>query len=330
MLLSVPGSTVPVMASEARFFGEGPAGEAYAFNRDSKNREDVRELCESLWAQFRPYCADPGHFLTDAREHFHARAWEMILACGLLSRGFQLERPPAEGPDVKLIDGPVAARWPIWVEATIATLGRKGHADYAGRIEHPFTPERASKRERSARYAWLTLKPDKTTLRMTAAVAAKRDQHNEFMKRGIVKPDEVYVVAINGAELDDYSSRDDDPTILKAVYPIGEAYVAFSPGRPDSERFGHHYRDSVTKAGGTEIPTTTFIDGTAAGVSALLYSVTSVWNANPRALALDFMLTIHNATAANPLPPGTFPFGNEWVSTPEAGQWVRHARDPVT
>lgn len=311
------------MAGVARFFTPGPAGGEYTFNRDDETRGDVREWCEALWDRFRPFCPDEIHFLNDARANFHARTWEMTLACWFLDRGFALEKPTTDAPDLKIVGGPVA-RFPVWVEATIATLGQDGHPDHAGRIERPFTIPDG--KEHLGKFAMLTLKPEKTALRYTNAIWAKVQQLEDFRARKIVAPEDVFLVAVNGGMLDDYSSGDADPEILKSVYPIGEAVLHYTVGGDEDApppRWEHNYRGHVAKANGATVTTTGFVTPEYAGVSGLLFSKATAWNPNPK--APDYMMTIHNARAANPLPDGFFRFGREAVVSDGQIRWVQHS-----
>jgi hypothetical protein len=75
------------------FFSSGPAAALYTAHLEHGTKTGVRQRIEDLWARYYPYCPDP-HFLSDAREHFVQRTWEMYLACALLDAGFGLEKSP--------------------------------------------------------------------------------------------------------------------------------------------------------------------------------------------------------------------------------------------
>lgn len=66
------------------------------------------------------------------------------------------------------------------------------------------------------------------------------------------------------------------------------------------------YRDAVTTAKGSPVPTDIFMNKNYAGISAVLYS----WmNADRIGVAVHI---VHNPLADNKLPHGIFPFGTEW------------------
>src|SRR5689334_10605510 len=104
-----------------KFFSEGDARDpGYVFQRDSPERKHVRDAIECMWVRFAPYCADDlSHFVSDARASFNQRTWELRLACTMLDKGFELRKPPKDGPDICAIaDGK-----PLWIEATAPRPG---------------------------------------------------------------------------------------------------------------------------------------------------------------------------------------------------------------
>ncbi len=57
-------------------------------NPSDESSQKCKDYVESLWKVFEPY-ADK-HFLSDCRNHFHQRFWEMYLCVSLISRGFRI------------------------------------------------------------------------------------------------------------------------------------------------------------------------------------------------------------------------------------------------
>ncbi len=78
------------------FFSEDPAGQLYRAHLDHGTKTGVRERIEALWQRYRPYCPDR-HFLSDAREHFVERTWEMYPACSALGKGHQAGEAATQG-----------------------------------------------------------------------------------------------------------------------------------------------------------------------------------------------------------------------------------------
>lgn len=309
--------------TRAPFFSPGVAGEVYAFQRDDASRGDVRAFCEAQWELFEPYCADPAHFLREARTDFHARTWEMMLACLLLEHGFQLERPPGDGPDIKIVAGPHGSPGPIWIEATTVELGEGPNNSH--RQEYPI-PELLDDagRAMTENSCFFIPQEEPTILRYTSALEAKRKQRAKFGERGIVADSDPFLVAVNGALLHDHSIDDDDPEVLKAVYPIGAAYVSFprDGGEPVA---GNRHRPKLTKASGATVATTAFLSDEYRQVSGLLFSQARAWDPRRVRARHHETLTIHNRRAASGLPPGLLRCGREAVFDDSGGiRWIRH------
>ena len=73
------------------FFSSGQAVDTfYDYIRDNPDRKDARDFVEGLWQKYYSY-AEPD-FLKNAREDFHAKAWEMYLGCLFLAFNFNLQK----------------------------------------------------------------------------------------------------------------------------------------------------------------------------------------------------------------------------------------------
>jgi hypothetical protein len=88
-------------------FSPGEAEDPYCNLRDMVTpiARAGKEFAEQLWMQYYPY-AD-ANFLTEIRQDFHARFWEMYLTCTLLQQshqyGYSISCPKgkkAGGPDI--------------------------------------------------------------------------------------------------------------------------------------------------------------------------------------------------------------------------------------
>jgi hypothetical protein len=79
------------MATDKSFFLTGDCKDpAYRNVRDNPDGAEAKAFVESLWSRYHDL-ADP-HFRQDARNHLHARFWEMYLALTLRERRFELKR----------------------------------------------------------------------------------------------------------------------------------------------------------------------------------------------------------------------------------------------
>ena len=82
----------------------------------------AREDCEALWETFEPHADE--HFLTEIRNNFDVRYWEMYLTAYPIQDGYSVSCPKP-GPDV----GIVSSGRRIWFEATSPTRVAEGAAD---------------------------------------------------------------------------------------------------------------------------------------------------------------------------------------------------------
>lgn len=325
------------------FFTEEPAKDpAYISVRDDPHRAHVRERIEQLWARYRPYCPDR-HFLMEARRAFHARTWEMYLAVTLLQHGFELERAPPAGPDILFTLG--GRR--VWVEAVTAERGTgpdaveaspfvgwkepefRGPAQPPGDSLPPEEPDDVEAYQLDAdgfdisegvspevHFQYRSEEP--FILRYTSVLETKRRKYEEDVHKGVVGPDDCFIIAVNGARLDLADGWSDVPEILKAVLPIGPEMfiVPLGTGGPVTAHFP--FRDAVARSpkgegmAAASVPTRGFLLPDYAGVSGVFFSATGVVNTLER--IGDELLFVHNPNARQPLLHGTFRFGREyWV-----------------
>lgn len=151
----------------------------YACIRDDPSRKDDRNFVEELWQEYAPY-AEP-EFLEDAKRDFHAKTWEMYLACVFLKNGFQLQKKTKkEGPDICLL----VQQKPIWIEAIAPGSGTGADAvpgyEYGVVFETP---------------------KDKVLLRFTSAIEEKRKKYQNYLKDKIINKSDPYIIAVNGGRI---------------------------------------------------------------------------------------------------------------------------------
>ena len=120
----------------------------------------------------------------------------------------------------------------------------------------------------------------KVILRYQNAIRIKLQQRESLMKRGAVCACDPYVIAINAADIDDADLDDGLPSIVRAVYPIGEVHFAYRVNLDENVReedFDHDervvrpYTPSVTTPKGVLASTAGFADGSMAGASAIIW-----------------------------------------------------------
>ncbi|WP_067564239.1 hypothetical protein [Halofilum ochraceum] len=273
-------------------FREGVAATDPAYinlrDSDSDPARAARELTESLWLRYSPYADD--HFLDCIPHEFDERFWEMYLTCSLLELGFDVHCPKP-GPDI-LIE---ADGGRVWIEAVTPTSGALGHPDAipepqfgkAGRV-----PE------------------EQILLRMRSAIQGKYEtKYREYRDKGVIGPDDSYVVAVNGCQLHHAIADDYPPWIAKAVFPIGGLQVALDRESLEVAETSYQYRGVVEKCSGSSVSTDIFLDQDYRDLSGVLYS--KVDAGNPTARMGDDFILVHNPLANMPLDAGLLGCGKE-------------------
>ncbi len=299
--------------SASPFFTPGPGGELYVLTRDSGYRNDIRERLEWWWQRYAPYCGDT-HFLSDARTNFVQRTWELYLGALLLDHGYQLERPPPDGPDIKI----VAEKAPIWIEAVAPQCGTG--ADEAKRL---YSMKKETKHGFIRTYR---LDKDKTVLRYTSALRDKHLQLQKFKKRGIVAANESVIIAISGASIQDADLHDEFPDILRAVYPIGETVLHVPIGEGIEPWTSATTRPEIVKAKGARVGTTAFLGEEKTDVSLILFSPNGVWNIDD--LSGREIISVHNLYAEHGIDTGFFGIGREyWIDQSGTLRLQDHRQD---
>jgi hypothetical protein len=307
---------------EDSFFSPGGAGRAYEVCRDDWMwRSETKALVEGLWGRFRRYCGDK-NFRSDARGHFHQRTWEMYLASVLLDAGISLAPAPPKGPDLVLEIGGNRA----WVEAIAVEKG-----DGADAVSLP--EARGYTRKRSDGFStWRGQPPteEELILRLTHAISTKYKKRADYVAEGIVGADEPFVIAINAGALPDvdfhFGLR--APLIVKALFEVGDEFIAVPMYSSADPTVGHHHRPEIKKEKGELIRCDGFTSDTYPGLSGVLYSETTISNV-PAQHGRELYF-VHNPRATAKLPQGTFPFGREWLVKDDELVWKKHFRAAAT
>lgn len=262
----------------------------YRIVRDDPRYQDLKKYIEKLWTKFHPFADNS--FQADIAWQFHPHFWEMYLGCALLELGFDLTpRETKDGPDLKAkFRGKT-----VWVEATAPD---KGSGDDA--VPEPIIDQ-------------ITEVPEeKVLLRFTNSVYEKKIKLQEYILKGIVKPDEIYIVAINGFLVPYSSPRDEIHSIVKAVLPIGKESITFNLDTFEFINSSYQYRSEIEKHSGSQVPTTAFQNRDFAGISGIIYSNAELWNL-PYSFGSDFLF-VHNPLATNKIDHGWLKIGKYyWV-----------------
>lgn len=277
----------------------------------------LRTYLEAMWSRFRPLAS--AHWQSEFPRQTHRRFWEMYLCAALLDFGFQLEQLPDDAPDalVRLPDGR-----PVWFEAIAADAGEPGNPNSV--------PQLSELALDVVRVGYLP--EEQIILRITSAIASKISQRAKRIKRGRVKAEDVYVIAVSaGAVPLAFAAMRDLPIAARAVFPVGHQYFKVNTSSFEVVDSGWASRMGITKkprpaaksevqanasAVSSVVPTTLFANDNHAEISAIVYSDARVSrHAAERGgkWGDDFVL-IHNPFARSPLPRGFFPRGREFTA----------------
>jgi hypothetical protein len=156
-------------------------------------------------------------------------------------------------------------------------------------------------------------------MRCTSVILDKLKKFEQYRKKGIIKPGECTVIAINICRLSDWDVDGNGisqyPLSIEAVFPVGPIAVPIDPdGRLGQARNSSRY--TVPKTSGKGIQTDNFLDPRYAGVSALVQAHQKDMYEKALSLAV-----IHNPLAAEKLPVGLFAAHKEFVPEHQGDQY---------
>lgn len=163
-------------------------------------------------------------------------------------------------------------------------------------------------------------------LRWTAAIKEKSEKLigslngsvKGFIEKGIVGPEDAYVIAVNGCQLrhGPFSylfGISQFPFAAEAVFAIGPYQMRIN--RETLEQVGaeHSYRPEIEKPSGATVPAYTFLDPRFRPISAIwavdINGASVIGNDDP-------MAVVHNPNAFVSIPLGLLPAHDEYVATP--------------
>ena len=254
-----------------------------------------KELVKNLLVRFEPY-ADIGFEESLKRKgEFIGRCWEMIVGVTFLEQGETLI-PRLEngkrGPDIGIRREKIN-----WIEAVSCTSGTGDDAVPAIRYgEIMDVPVRAM------------------ILRVGNAVGSKVTKYDGYVKDGIIKSDEPFIIAISKGDIPHVDAH--PPVILRYLYGIGnqalEIPIDKNTGKP-SEVVESMFvlQEHIKKSSGNTVEVGFFGDLANAKISGVIYCKNFIFN-HPQPLGSDFVL-LKNPNATNPLPKDFLSRGAEYV-----------------
>jgi type I restriction enzyme S subunit len=169
-------------------------------------------------------------------------------------------------------------------------------------------------------------------LRWTAALKEKAEkllgspdgQISGYLAKGVVRPDEAYVVAVNGCRLrhGPFSALlgiSQFPFAAEAVFPIGPYQLQINRETLEVVERGYQVRFHVENRNKALVPTSMFIDPHFAGISAIWaneFDGSSVIGNQERSVV------VHNPLANNSVPVGFLNADHEYTAVKDGDEYV--------
>ena len=168
---------------------------------------------------------------------------------------------------------------------------------------------------------------DEIVLRLANGLETKFKKYLIDCKKGIVKNNDPYVIAVDRSELEHVDTL--LPNILKALFGIGDLALRIRVGgkRVKNPESTWTHQPEIKKKSGQPVLMHFFDVPEHAGISAVIYGKDSIINSprNPKEMG-ESLFVIHNPLAKNPLPRGFLPFGAEYIAEESFIKRIRGAK----
>jgi len=261
----------------------GKASAEFVALRDEPRNAQMKKLAQEMWQKFAIW-ADP-NFPEQFSQHLHPRFWEMYLGVRLLENNFQLvPKKSSDGPDFHILLGGKN----LWIEATAPESGLGNDA-----VPSIFEHDRFQQ-----------VPEDKIVLRFTNAIAGKLKKREQYIRTGIVRTNDAFVIALNGGGIQMTLLEGPMPAIIRSVYPVGDYAITIDVNTLKPVREGYQIRSEIIKLSGYPVRTDAFLDPSYCGVSGILYSNAAVWDM-PTNPGCEFLYIDNSATNIH--------LGPEWL-----------------
>ena len=240
----------------AFFLRQVDAEPLYELLRDDPEFSDAKEYVEQLWSTFHDLADN--NFLSKAPKSFHQHFWEMYLGSTLRMKGMELVRVGGEGLEYYIKkDGRR-----LWVEAVAPTAGTGPNSvpPYANGDQMAEVPV------------------DAILLRLTGVFRSKLAAYHKAVRKGIVKQDEQFILAINARAIPDWPLHTELPLFIKALLPIGPHVFHIGADATSVDLPTHLKRERIGTAAGSPVSTMGLLGDDAIALAAVLHSEVDVLN----------------------------------------------------
>ena len=105
-------------------------------------------------------------------------------------------------------------------------------------------------------------------LRLRTRISEKVKQWRNWSDKGIVAPEDAFIVAINGCRIRPALGDTTPPYVVKAVFPFGPGVVIVDVAAAEAVDSYYDFKDRITKKSGENVQTDIFTDDSHREVSA--------------------------------------------------------------
>lgn len=278
-----------------------------------------------LWEIFCKYDLQDSHFVKQFTsgyfESFFQRYTEMLLAWYFIQLGFS-PTSREKGPDLFIEHNGTR----IWIEIITPELkptpGDAIEAQKAAReINDYLAPPPTDPKDISI----IHVPHQQILLRWTAAIQEKQKKLTRYIEKGVVKPEDVYIIAINSILLgrDGFTGISQAPNCIEATFAVGPIQININRETSEVRSAEPSYRPSVLNNNQSTVPTDNFLNFLNPDyrhVSALMATHVGLEAATQLSPPSPLIL-LHNPHAVNPLPKKTFKTEKEYVAEVKGEFW---------
>ena len=293
---------------------------------------EIRNFTWQLWETFQKHDIQDHAFTTEFTSGNHERLLqrytEMLFSWHFIRLGF-LPTSKDEGPDLRIDYNGMR----IWVEIITPQLSRpSGNGTEAQKvardIEGYLSPLLTDPKEIPV----IDIPTKQILLRWTAALKEKKEKltgkKNKnsqlgYIENGIVKPEDVYVIAINSVLLghSGFIGVSQYPNPVEVTFAAGSTQVSINRQTSEVTHSEPSYRPHILNYNQSSISADTFLNPNYKEVSALIATHVGLEAAFQHCPPSPLVL-VHNPYAVNSLPKRIFNAEEEYIAEDNGKSWT--------
>ena len=306
--------------------------QAFIEGKYSSSTIEVRNFIYQLWGTFQKHELQDRSFVTEFTSGNHERLLqrytEMLFSWYFIKLGF-LPTSQDEGPDLCIEHNGIR----IWVEIITPQLippsGSGSEAQKAARkIEDYLAPSPTDPKElpvidvptEQILMCWTAALKEKTE-----KLTGKKNKNNQlgYMEKGIVKPGDIYVIAINSVLLghSGFVGISQYPNPVEATFAVGPIHVSINRKTSEVTYSEPSYRQHILNHNHSFVATDSFLNPNYKEVSALIATHVGV-EAASQPYPPSPLVLVHNPYAVNSLPKGIFNAEEEYIAENNGEYWA--------